>query len=205
MSSGLPNNIEGRWYLNGTEITSTAAQLNQLTTAATGSGAPVLATSPTLVTPSLGVASATSINFGGTALSQYQEGVSWTPTITLVGGAGNTVPVYTTTTARATRIGNMMYCDLMFSGDGGNEGAGTGTFTVALPASASASIGNGGITPVGYGFNNASSYQLYGALQASASTMGLFYFSAATTHVAFTGAEQNNTTREIRLRFFYEV
>lgn len=30
MASGLPNNIEGRWYLNGTEITSTAAQLNYL-------------------------------------------------------------------------------------------------------------------------------------------------------------------------------
>lgn len=34
MASGIPNNIEGRWYLNGTEITSTAAQLNTAGTAA---------------------------------------------------------------------------------------------------------------------------------------------------------------------------
>lgn len=30
MASGLPNNIEGRWYLNGTEVTPTATQLNQM-------------------------------------------------------------------------------------------------------------------------------------------------------------------------------
>lgn len=28
MSSGLPNNIEGRWYINGSEVTKTAAQIN---------------------------------------------------------------------------------------------------------------------------------------------------------------------------------
>lgn len=44
----------------------------------TGSGNVVLATSPTLVTPVLGVASATSISFGDEALSSYDEG-SWTP------------------------------------------------------------------------------------------------------------------------------
>lgn len=34
MSSGLPNNIEGRWYLDGVEVTRTAAQLNTAATTA---------------------------------------------------------------------------------------------------------------------------------------------------------------------------
>lgn len=46
-----------------------------------GSDSPIL-TSPTLVTPTLGVASATSVNFGGGALSTYVPGTSWTPSIT---------------------------------------------------------------------------------------------------------------------------
>lgn len=44
----------------------------------TGTGTPVLATTPTLVTPVLGVATATSVNFGQDALNYYDEG-TWTP------------------------------------------------------------------------------------------------------------------------------
>lgn len=51
-------------------------------TGSTGSGSFVGATSPTLVTPTLGVASATSINFGGGALSTYIPRTSFTPTFT---------------------------------------------------------------------------------------------------------------------------
>lgn len=58
--------------------TPSSANLAAALTDETGSGAAVFATSPTLVTPTLGVASATSINFGGTALANYAEG-TWTP------------------------------------------------------------------------------------------------------------------------------
>jgi len=50
-------------------------------TAATGSGAPVRATSPALLTPNIGVATATSISFGDEALSAYDEG-TFTPAVT---------------------------------------------------------------------------------------------------------------------------
>jgi hypothetical protein len=56
----------------------------------TGTGTKfVVDTSPTLVTPVLGVATATSINFGGTALSVYTEG-TWTPVIADAPTGGNT-------------------------------------------------------------------------------------------------------------------
>lgn len=55
------------------------ASKNAVSVTNTGSGSNVLATSPTLVTPTLGAASATSINFGQTSLNYYQEG-TWTPT-----------------------------------------------------------------------------------------------------------------------------
>lgn len=58
--------------------TLTSAQLAASLTNETGSGAAVFAISPTLVTPVLGVASATSISFGNEALGTYDEG-DWTP------------------------------------------------------------------------------------------------------------------------------
>lgn len=79
-------------------------------TTSTGSGNNVLSTSPTLVTPILGVAAATSINFGGTALSTYAEG-TWTPADN--SGAALT---FTGVTATYTRIGRVVYiqCFLTF-------------------------------------------------------------------------------------------
>lgn len=48
----------------------------------TGTGNFVGANTPTLITPALGVATATSINFGGSALSRYAATVSSSPSIT---------------------------------------------------------------------------------------------------------------------------
>lgn len=69
----------------------------------TGSGSVVLATSPTMVTPILGVAAATSINFGDEALDKYDEG-SWTPAITF-DTPGDLSVVYGTRTGTYVRIG----------------------------------------------------------------------------------------------------
>jgi hypothetical protein len=71
-------------------------------TGATGTGALVFGTSPSLTTPTLGVAAATSINFGQTALSYYGEG-TWTPSL-----GGNTT--YTTQTGIYTRVGRLINC-----------------------------------------------------------------------------------------------
>lgn len=60
---------------NATSLGSfTSANLLAALTDETGSGVAVFATSPTLVTPVLGVASATSLSFGGSALSTYITG-----------------------------------------------------------------------------------------------------------------------------------
>lgn len=46
----------------------------------TGTGSFVLANTPTLVTPVLGVANATSVNFGNSSLASYIGRTTWTPT-----------------------------------------------------------------------------------------------------------------------------
>jgi len=88
--------------------TPSSANLASTVTDETGSGALVFATSPTLVTPTLGAASATSINFGGSTLSNYVSNTSWTPTFTF-GTPGNLSVSYATQTGIYTRIGSMVF------------------------------------------------------------------------------------------------
>jgi hypothetical protein len=71
-------------------------------TSSTGSTSVVLSNTPTLVTPVLGVASATSINFGQDPLNYYDEG-TWTPID--ASGAGLT---FITPDAKYTRIGQFV-------------------------------------------------------------------------------------------------
>lgn len=179
----------------------TSAQLAGVISDETGSGALVFATSPTLVTPVLGAATATSVDFGGGALANYVPPTSFTPTVTLVGGAGNTVPQYVTNSARYMQIGKRVFVDILLSGDGGNEGAGTGQVNVALPVAASASE-VGERSPVGYYVNGGTLTILGGVVSASASTIALFIGQGTTS---LTGADQNNVTRTINLRFDYEA
>lgn len=60
--------------------------------------------SPAFTTPVLGVATATSINFGGSALANYVSAGSWTP----ADGSGASL-VFTGVSANYTRIGNMVF------------------------------------------------------------------------------------------------
>jgi hypothetical protein len=75
-----------------------------------GTGSFAGTTSPTLVTPTLGAASATSINFGGNSLSAYVVG-SWTP----IDSSGASLS-FTSVSANYTQIGNMVfaYCQLIY-------------------------------------------------------------------------------------------
>lgn len=143
------------------------------------------------------------INLGNTNLSDYVEG-TFTPTVTLVGGAGNTTPVYTTNTGRYTRIGNQTFVDVLLSGDGGNEGAGTGEVNVALPITASASHPANRFM-AGRAENGASDFTLLGQIDGSGTTIQVKRLATATSMGSLTGDDQNNTSRSIRLKFFYEV
>jgi hypothetical protein len=119
--------------------TPSSANLAAAVTDETGSGALVFATSPSLVTPTLGVATATSINkvaitapatgatltIGDGLTLTYDEG-SWTPV--LVGGTTPGSQTYTAQVGRYIRIGNSVsvWCRIALSAlDGTSAGAAT--------------------------------------------------------------------------------
>ena len=129
----------------------------------------------------------------------YAQG-TFTPTVTLVGGANNVVPQYTTSTGRYTRVGNRVFVDIHLTGDGGNEGAGTGQLNIALPFAASAS-NPAALIPIGDYTNNAATMNGFGEINGAVSTVAL----TGGTYSAMTGANQNATDRMIRLQFSYEV
>lgn len=121
--------------------------------AQTGTGSTfVMDTSPTLVTPVLGVAAATSINFGGSALSVYVQSGSWTPSptnLTIIG-----TPTYT---GKYTRIGNLVYLFLKVESTTTTASTlGTTTFTglpftAGFPAAIPAIDETGSFTSLGTG------------------------------------------------------
>jgi hypothetical protein len=83
--------------------TPSSSNLAATVTDETGSGALVFANTPTLVTPVLGAATATSINLGGSTLSNYVVG-SWTP----IDSSGASL-TFVTANGGYTRIGNMVF------------------------------------------------------------------------------------------------
>ncbi len=71
-------------------------------------------TSPTLITPILGAATATSINFGGSALSNYVSETSWTPVFTFA-TPGDLSVSYATQFGTYTRIGSLVFYSFVVS------------------------------------------------------------------------------------------
>jgi hypothetical protein len=171
-----------------------------------GSGSISLTTSPAFVTPALGAATATSINFGGSTLQDYVVG-TWTPIVTLGTGSGNVVPTYTTNQGNYTRIGNIVYCDVTLSnGAGGTAGAGTGQVLISLPITASGA--NNGIIyfPCGTSLNTSTYFLLYAFIASGATNLTMAYASTISSVVAFAGSNQNSASiRVIQLKFFYQV
>lgn len=90
----------------------------------------VFSTSPTLVTPTLGAALATSIKFGsGTVLSSYEEG-TWTPDVVNFGSSST----WTNKNGVYRRIGSIVH--YWFNCYGGNSGtAGAGANLTGYPFS----------------------------------------------------------------------
>jgi hypothetical protein len=92
----------------------------------TGSGAIVLATSPALVTPTLGVATATSVTFGGTAISTFATG-TFTPTIAF--GGASTGVAYSQQVGTYTQINKRVFYTIAITLT--SKGSSTGAFTIA--------------------------------------------------------------------------
>jgi len=87
----------------------------------TGSGALVRQTSPSLVTPELGVATATSVNFGDNALNYYKEG-TWIPDLQF--GDAKIGIAYTTQAGEYIKIGKKVSLTgyIKLSSKGSSEG-----------------------------------------------------------------------------------
>ncbi len=94
--------------------------------------------------------------------------------------------------------------DVYLTGDGGAEGAGTGVFTVAIPIASSASHPTS-YFPVGFFANGTAEEPIWGQIAAGASVIDFAYEDVLNNFTAMTGAEQNNVTRTVRLKFNYEV
>ncbi len=97
-------------------------QAGNTLTGASGSGNFTGVNTPTLITPILGVATATSINFGVDALGNYNKRTAWTPVFTFA-TPGDLSLSATSTTAWYQRVGDVVTvtCDYTF----------TATFTTA--------------------------------------------------------------------------
>jgi len=113
---------------NATSLGSfTSAQLATALTDETGTGANVFATSPTLVTPVLGAATATTIN--GAALDNLAW-TSYTPTITAQTGTITT----SSGTARYKQIGKTIFLTMDITIT--TAGTGSGSLVLSLPTTA---------------------------------------------------------------------
>lgn len=137
----------------------TSAELAGVISDETGSGALVFATSPTLVTPTIGVATATTIN--GVALSN----AAWTtssPTITAVSGTYTSV----SSAMRHIKIGRLVLFDVLITIT--TNGTAAGGAICPLPAS---------LTSAGYfactGFNTVTGLGLFGNIAQGGTTMSI--------------------------------
>lgn len=130
-------------------------------------------------------------------------GSMYTPVVTLVGGAGNTVPVYVGNSGTYVQIGPLVHVNIYLAGDGGAEGAGTGTFTVSLPVVGAPSNEPGGYFPAGYLANGTSESPLWAQFTNGGSQVDLAHEDVLNNFVVITGSGQDSTTRSVRLKFSY--
>lgn len=138
----------------------------------------------------------------GTLATRAQS--TYTPIVTLVGGAGNTVPVYSTNSGYNEQIGGRQFVTIQLDGDGGAEGAGTGQINISLPAAAAAGMPVL-ICQAGQIDNGATSNIVTITIQPGASVCTLSYQSALGTSTSLTGNSQNNASRGIYLNFNYPI
>lgn len=129
---------------------------------------------------------------------------TYTPIMTLVGGSGNTVPVFTTNSGRATKIGDRMFVDILLTGDGGAEGAGTGVVTITLPIAADSAALNKTI-PAGQIFVSATGVPAFVTINASGTTFTLKQDAGVAGIISTTGDILGFADRSISLSFSYEV
>lgn len=130
------------------------------------------------------------------------EWLTYTPTVTLVGGAGNTVPQYTNNYGRYRQVGKTVHFSILLDGQTGADGAGTGVVNVALPVAVRnrtnvyAEIHGRVVKP-------GASYVGIGRILPGGTTMPIRFLNG-TTLSDLTGADQGAGTRTIAITGSYE-
>jgi hypothetical protein len=165
----LSNAVTGNMVLSASPTITGHATIEGVTaTGATGTGKFVFDTAPTL-----GVVTATSINFGGTALSNYTEG-TWTPAITTDGTVGT--PAYTVQVGSYERIGRTVTARFFIQLSGWT-GSPTGNVSISgLPlANSAVAASNGSCVVTAYTVTGlaALNYGITGTITASSSQIDL--------------------------------
>lgn len=119
--------------------------LNTSLSGQTGTGSFVGSTSPTLATPNIGVATATSLTFGGGVLSTYTARTAWTPSVTYA-TPGDLSVSYATQTGYYVRIGDLVVVTFNLTFTPTFTTASGGLTVINLPVTANATsntcIGN---------------------------------------------------------------
>lgn len=169
--------------------TPTSANLLAAVTDETGTGALVFANTPQLVTPNIGVATATSITFGGSVLSAFTTWATFAPTVTKNAGAG-TLTSTNTALARWMRIGSKVSIELVINTI--TTTGGTLSIKFVLPVAAA----NAGTFFANYLFDGSADQ-----------TGARMTTTAASTNCAQAGVLYGSgiSTGELHLRFSYEV
>lgn len=151
-----------------------------------------------IVSASVSSLSISSLSIAGNAFI-YTPWTDYSATISLVGGAGNTVPQYSTNVSRYTRIGNTVIVSLTYYGATGDAGAGSGSLTVNLPVTANIPVNES--VPGGY-LRNAGYQNIVVVISAGTDRCSFFSITSASPIV---GDSQSASTREIQANFSYEV
>ncbi len=154
----------------------------------TGSGNFVGANTPTLITPVLGAATATSINFGGSTLSNYVTNTSFTPGMTI--GGSSTGITFSVQNGIYARIGSIVHfsVDITMTSRGGLTGA---VVITGLPLTASSAVSTNYVASINTGNVTYSSGQIIAAFVTSNTSVINLYIQATGTTVSTLQASTN--------------
>lgn len=195
--SGASNTITNVSLTTGVTGTLPVANGGTGVTTSTGTGSVVLSNSPNLVTPTIGAALATSINFGGSTLSTYVTG-TFTPVLAF-GGASVGI-TYATQTGVYTQIGNVVHfiIRILLTSKGSSVGAATIT---GLPVTINATY-NGNAPTAARDISFLSTSNVISYLTAGGTTINLHNQQNNNPFNNYTNTQFSNTT-DLTITGFY--
>jgi hypothetical protein len=182
----------------GSPLVSTSAGVMSFNTV-TGTGSAVLQTSPSLTTPTLGVASATSINFGGSALANYVSRTAFTPTITF-GGASVSI-TYGTQQGYYTQLGDMVFANGVITLTSKGSSVGSAKIGGLAVASNAAANNNGAGSFYGTNFGATVTGALMLEIAPGSTQMSLFRMVTGTATAAADTDFTNTTSIEFSIAY----